>query len=409
MKNHVERVLGIPLSDQQYQMLKEDWNAFTEEPYKYSVYAPMVIGYLNDKPKGKIEILQEVLRATLSDDNVDYLKEYWRAFYNNPEDFRDDRIIDLIVDDMGLTQFAEKENEDMAFNWKSFMELNVGLVTKTTTDNTMAYNNNGTYVRHIDKVFNVKGNGVKASGVPYNYGVWCDDIEGTLIVAIPDGIDVNAENIIPANDGSMYNFVGYIVPSENISAKQVELLSYAYVPFTDGPNESKIPVMWRTVGSDGVGIAVDTLMEHFKGTSEFKDCMKSFAEFLCDRFPSVDLKEDKSQRYVKVTLKFAEGSIATFVYNRNHIAYNGNMNGEDKTLGVLTAFAATVWNEKKTETITQWLVGDKHNMLILSGRDDVQVAGNTEEPEVAIKTEPSKEIETNPLIRAAKMASGSVE
>lgn len=408
MKNHVERVLGIPLSDQQYQMLREDWNAFTEEPYKYSVYAPMVIGYLNDKPKGKIEILQEVLRATLSDNNVSYLKEYWRAFYNNPEDFRDDRIIDLIVDDMGLTQFEEKENESMGFNWKSFMERNILLVNKITADNTMGYRNDGIYIRYIDKVFKVKGSYTKVNGVPYNYGVWSNYITGTVIIAMPDTKTVMPETVVIDEDDT-YDFVGYIVPNENNTAEEIELLSYAYVPFTDGPNDSKIPVMWRVDGSNGAGIAVDALMEYFRGSGEFNNCMKSFADFLNDRFPSVDLKESKDQRYTEITLKLSEDATATFVYNRNHIAYNGNMCGEDKTLGVLAAFAATVWQGKRVETVTQWLRGDKHNMLILSGNADVSVTANVEEPEVTTKQEPSKEIETNPLLRAAKMASGSVE
>lgn len=55
MKKHVERVLGIPLSDQQYDMLLKDWNAFATEPYIYSSYASMVMNYLNNQPKGKVE------------------------------------------------------------------------------------------------------------------------------------------------------------------------------------------------------------------------------------------------------------------------------------------------------------------------------------------------------------------
>lgn len=416
MKSHVERVLGIPLSEQQYVMLKEDWNAFTEEPYKYSVYASMVVDYLNNKPKGKIELLQEVLRASLTDEQVSYLKEYWKAFYNNPEDFIEDRLIDFIVEDMGLVQFEEKEIKKMEFNWKQFVELNPGIIAKISDDKTLGYNKDGIFARLLNRVFVVRTTNARNMEVPRVYGIWSDDVQ-TFIMAIPKESKVVAEDIFID-----FKFLGYFAPGEGMTWSEVEFMSFAYVPFTDGPQGSVIPVLWRTLeGYDNTGIDIASISATIGNSGVLSESMKGFSEFIADRFPTVDLKEQKDKRYVGLAMRMATGATMGIVYNRNHVAYNGNMAGEIKTLPITCAVAATRWDEVHTETLSQYLNDDYHNSLIVNaGQRGVYVGEITPEGAKAIRqasnvviqgmnSQKVLETETNPLLRAAKMASGTVE
>lgn len=409
MKSQVEKVLSMPLSDKQYSMLQEDWNAFVSEPTKYSNYASMVIDYLNKKPKGKIEVLQEVLRASLNAEQISYLKEYWKAFYNNPKDYENDRIIGFIVEDMGLTQFEEKEICKMEFDWKKFIELNPDLVAKVSEDKTLAYNKNGVYVRIIDKTFTFASYHItpyRTSGVNVNYAIWEDD-NSTLIVAVPSDVSFDKDSIFTemefigytAADGAMFN------PSE------IEFFSYAYVPFINGPQGSKIPVMWRTVTGNTSfgGLTLDSISEAMATGKPLNDMMKSLAEYIATKYPSVDLKEQKDQRFISLAFQVANNTFAYFTYNRNHVAYNGNIDGELKTLAILCAVADYHWQNVVNETLIEYLDKDYHNNLIVSTQSARVVKETESEPSPVIKEEKELEIETNPLIRAAKLAGGGVK
>lgn len=108
--------------------------------------------------------------------------------------------------------------------------------------------------------------------------------------------------------------------------------SYVYVPFNDGPNGSRIPIMWRVPdGSicDVISISEDTAQNGM--SIEFVHEIKNA---IAAKFPSVDLPAEEDKRYVTTELNGIFGEL-TVAYNRNNIGYNGKSNDVVSTAAIL--------------------------------------------------------------------------
>lgn len=294
----------------------------------------------------------------------------------------------------------------MVYSLKNLTETNPGLFSKISNDKTLAYSNNGVYARLLNNIAFVlntsKTKDYKAERV---YAVF-EDGETTLIVAIPKSSNLSADDII-----TDLKFVGYFSAKNAMRWNEVNFLSFAYVPFTSGPQNSVIPVMWRTLDKyDVTGIDISSIDKVISNLGVMNDSARGLASYIEERFPSVDLKEQKNERYIGLPMRMADGSVLSIMYNRNHIAYNGNISGEVKTLPIICAVAACRWSEINVETLSQYLNDDYHNNLIIS-KDTVSTSEPAvkQEPDTSKKSSKELETETNPLLRAAKIAGGNVK
>ena len=439
MKTDVERVLCMPLSDRQYEMLLKDWNAFTEEPDKYSNYSSMVEEYLNNQPKDKLELLQEILNVNLTDANLDYIKEYWKAFYNDPAMFKDDVVCDMVLQDLGLTPYEKKEKKKVKMEERKMdMEISLlgvpGLEIKHYTPcDTLAWGKLGgcpVYVRKVDRMYLmpyydgrpdtigelkslIKEAGYVAivfqSATDYIIYVIYSDVIGTIG-------NVSINSVCPAS----YQYAGVVKLGDGIEDHdeiRMQFTKMVYVPFNNGSNGSLIPIMWAITGtSEGLnGCATITAEEYESLISDGAvsiDNANSIFTRIKTALPAIELEgSPKEARYSCVKVEDKDG-ISLYAYNRNHVAYNGNTDSLKAIMSILLDRLYGVFTDIVKCNLGRYINNaiDRDDLVIAFAGSDVP----TEKPADSTSTgntnaginkdEEKRKFSDNPLIRAAQRA-----
>lgn len=100
----------------------------------------------------------------------------------------------------------------------------------------------------------------------------------------------------------------------------LDLYWKVYVPFVDGSNGSKLPVMWYAPVAGPVTGTLITGANQTKVLSQLEDTAHFLIGKLKESLPSIDLKESEEGRYKYFT--FVD---TNYMYNRNHLGFNGKI------------------------------------------------------------------------------------
>lgn len=437
MKTDVERVLCMPLSDRQYEMLLKNWNAFTEEPDKYSNYSSMVEDYLSNQPKNKLEILQETLNVNLTDENLDYIKEYWKAFYNDPAMFKDDVVCDMVLQDLGLTPYEKKEKKKVKMEERK-MDMEISLlgvpgleIKRYTPCDTLAWGElEGCqlYVRKINRTYlmpyydgrpdtmdELKSLVTEAGYIAIVFQSATDYIIYVVYSGELGAIDnISINSICPAS----YEYAGIVKLGDGVEDHdeiRMQFTKMVYVPFNHGPLGSLIPIMWAITGtSEGLnGCATITAEEYESLISDGAvsiDTANSIFTRIKTALPAIELEgSPKEARYSCVKVEDKDG-ISLYAYNRNHVAYNGNTDSLKAVMSILLDRLYGVFTSITRCNLGRYINNaiDRDDLVIAFAGSDAptdEVAGNTSVGNTNAdvkKEEESMKFSDNPLIRAAQ-------
>lgn len=437
MKKDVERVLCMPLSDRQYEMLLKDWNAFTEEPDKYSNYSSMVEEYLSTQPKNKLELLQEILNVNLTDANLDYIKEYWKAFYNDPAMFKDDVVCDMVLQDLGLTPYEKKEKKKVKMEERKMdMEISLlgvpGLEIKHYTPcDTLAWGKLGgcpVYVRKVNRInlmpyydgrpdtISELNSLVKEDG--YVAIVFQSETDYIIYVIYSDGLgtigNVSINSICPAS----YQYAGVVKLGDGVEDHdeiRMQFTKMVYVPFNNGSNGSLIPIMWAITGTgDGLNGCTTITAEEYEslisdGAVSIDNANSIFTR-IKTALPAIELEgSPKGARYSCVKVENKD-SVSLYAYNRNHVAYNGNTDSLKAIMSILLDRLYGVFENIVRCNLGRYINNDisQDDLIIAFAGFNVpeempNVSTNTGNTNAGVKKdEESRNFSDNPLIRAAQ-------
>ena len=219
---------------------------------------------------------------------------------------------------------------------------------------------------------------------------------------ITHGIPLESDMASPEhiNQGASY----FVRVNEGCSAGELDMYWRLYVPFVDGPNNSKIPVMWFVPQqADKVPFSLGNYVNNI-----IDDCIKASHDImgnLREVLEPVNLPEEKEKRYALL-----KHDNTTFVYNRNHIGYNGNISDAMCIMPLILKAMTTNFNSIREESVILALNGNP-------GYEPKIITTDTQTVE-EVKEEPKKEFiagqgtssvagigkHSNPLLNATRKA-----
>lgn len=281
--------------------------------------------------------LEDALHAYLSDDNVEYIQEYYRTFYENPEGYVNDGLTDIILDDLNLERIDPWRTEITLL--KQF-ESSTALVTKhLSPEESLAwghFNHVPVYVRMVNENLSVD---FIDMGTDFSYDLLNNvaglaDSDESIVVRLMRSdkgqvvaycfkrADVARLSEIDkwAPDGWLH-MGDFVIGDMSNGTPMANALMRLYVPFYEMANGSLLPIMWIDTMLSNESLVASSALElatiHNSYDNELcKDIYMQFKE----SFGPVDLETMSDKRYSRV---WANQQV--IVYNRNHTAYNGNI------------------------------------------------------------------------------------
>ena len=203
-----------------------------------------------------------------------------------------------------------------------------------------------------------------------------------------------------------YYFVGITVQAGDsiIDLNKFNQLASTLVAFNKGPNDSVIPVMWRVDKPYGVVDTYEVFLKDTKLLFDRKVFMDAVSQIKKD-LPPVDLETESEKRYV--TIEIDDG--VYYMYNRNHVAYNGAASSYEEFASVLFWVMANFYDSIGYENLTDYITADfddEHIEIVGIGAERKE---NVEERPVGefmnppeVKPEKEYKHEDNILLRAAR-------
>lgn len=272
----------------------------------------------------KKESIEKVLGAKVSDQNMADIKTYYKAFYENPEEYAGDALVELILQDLGIE--STKAPVGNVLNIVNTIPgMDIRHIDKEETLAWGTYNNAPVYVViaedvHVRNLMESCGKSIPTDGLNPTEPVVVvmhSDVNDTAIVIV---MDKEVEADIPV----IHGFTKVCTRPMFLSNDIDELAEY-YVPFVPSGN-GRNPVMWISHRGHAIeGAEPVFLNEKFEyyqdldvGTDE--DHIKKVYEQLKTYYPGVDLDTEADDRYAAMRI-----SLNTVIYNRNHLAFNGNV------------------------------------------------------------------------------------
>ena len=352
-----------------------------------------VAEYLNINPisdnwsreyEDKLCSFENAIRCQMTLNDAKNIEKSWRAFSENPSDYINDKVIDLIVDDLNLKDVKERRKKMRKFSeiLASVPELDKMHYMK---DGSLAYGKwlgENVYVRRLANVPEAYGIDASKQSQPIgqiakSYSGPGDPLitmwytadeqsgeQGTVVfvfrLSAAKELEINEFLIEPID----YVYYGtYLINTSDAEDYNLyNTLAHIYVPFSDGPKGSKIPIMWRN----------DLSPKHFeegrlpwRGTTSFDDYtgddgivfdddkFNDFVKLLSTSLAAVDLETEPEKRYAYIRTKLDDdlntSNSPVFVYNRNHVAHHGAVASKEKMSPILfllmTEYADSIYKE----------------------------------------------------------------
>lgn len=414
-----------------------------------------VAEYLNINPisdnwsreyEDKLCSFENAIRCQMTLNDAKNIEESWRAFAESPSDYINDKVIDLIVDDLKLKDVKERRKKMRKFSeiLGSVEELDKMRYMK---DGSLAYGKwlgENVYIRRLANVPEAYGIDAGKPSQPIgritkNYSGPGDPLitmwytpsftsgeQGAIVFVFrlseAKKLEINEFLIEPID----YEYYGtYLIAASDAEDYNLyNTLAHIYVPFSDGSKGSKIPIMWRN----------DLSPQHFeegrvpwRSTTSFDDYtgddgivfdddkFNNFVKLLSTSLASVDLETEPERRYAYIRTKLDDdlnpSNTPVFVYNKNHVAHHGTVASKEKMSPILfllmSQYADSIYKEWLVDYCMRYF---KETDNIIIQRKGMHTPGNeattTRETNVPIqgaKVKPETKLyEDNILLRAAK-------
>lgn len=366
----IQNVLCTRLTEKQLSIIQRDWKSFYDEPNKFigsstidcihEYIGTVKCNWWTNEYGWKLSQLEGVLRTELSRENVEHIKVFWRAFYESPWDFTNDKIIGLICQDLGL-EYDDKELCSMKNIFKETPSL-TNLHYTITGDAVWGkcrgvhfYAKKCEYDYHKANYESCTIDELKSKTKSKSLFVlhFKNDVTGHGIHLVFNSEDLNGTCGITEFDFLIggYNYLGMYVVNDTTAPKMMKHVANIYIPFAKGANDSRIPIIWlNTAETTSLSLSTnyecDFDVDWFTGGFN-KDKFYKFCQSIVEVLPSVDLENRPDDRYATIELINLFGTIA--VYNRNHKAYHGNVTRIREFSPIFLMTMATCVNAKSIE------------------------------------------------------------
>lgn len=278
------------------------------------------------------ERIESVLGVRIHDEQVDFIKTYYGQFYNNPEEFRGDGLVSVILEDLGI----QVKNDPI-----SAASMVDGINLKhCDAYATLAW---GFYKEHPIYAVAVEGFEVQAlkelstdmelnrvdssSSVPVATVAISDD-DKSAIVFVQALCDIKAIGELPFTICKIPGYSKGCMSRLFINGKRTFLETF-YVPFVN-VGSGRNPVLWRIHKSVSGAECVDNelLDELFKkinlADGVYEEDFRSVRLNLEYKYPGIDLETQEEKRYV--VLKGAKGQL---IFNQNAIPGKSNIHTQE--------------------------------------------------------------------------------
>lgn len=381
--------------------------------------------------KSKLEVLEDILNVSLTNEQEDIIHDGWRAFWDEPEAFKDDVVIDMVLLDLGMTpngtkkKMEERKMLGLKDDLSACEKVNLKHVVE---DGTLGWG------KVAGRNFYVRTASVENFSLPHPMTGRSDRISDACIKSEPaligiffkSSIDyiiyvINTEEWKDASDVLIsditpfgYEYYGTADMTDGLEAhneEQLEFLQYCYVPMCNAGSGAMLPVAWML--SDLNRVPDYTIRTAYyeniiqDGTVSI-DAINTIFEQIKMALPSIENPEPgvSGARYALIEVQTGKRNIY-LGYNRNHIAQNGNIDSMKKIMCiVLEALHDKVEHITKSN-LSRYVAGAIDQDTLVIGFDDSGESGdeptvNGEQKEEHKDEGEKRAFSENPLIRAAQ-------
>lgn len=242
--------------------------------------------------------------------------------------------------------------------------------------------------------------------------MWYSSLTDNTSICYVIAADINVDNIEMAICPEGYTFIGVTVQGgeSSIDLYKYDQLASTYVPCNNGPNNSILPILWRVDQPHGGIATYDVFLKDTTFLFDREVFMDAITRLKND-LPAVDLDTEPEKRFI--TLEVDDG--VYFMYNRNHVAYNGNTPYYEEFAPIVFWAMATYWDciefENFTEYITSAMTEDEIKIIRKGSKEweepvmeDITNIMPAPVESTPVEPAPEKEFkhEDNILLRAAK-------
>ena len=268
--------------------------------------------------------IEDVLGVHIHDEQLAYIMQYYRQFYSEPESFAGDGLVDLIMEDLKIkkpTNLKDILNQVEGMDIKHLDPYNSLALGKYKDTPVYAMFATGSEVEKVAGYPNVESRPSDQSKEElFAIGFLANDKKSAIILVM-SGEAIDAVNTPEQN--AILGYTGiFTMPLIDYDVK--DLHTY-YVPFV-ASGQGRNPVMWINHNADDSHIAsiiFEELSNKWQdwGTVIYADNIKDAYNELKLNYPGVDLDTALDvDRYLS-----GRHFGRNIIYNRNHLAYNGNI------------------------------------------------------------------------------------
>lgn len=296
--------------------------------------------------------MENVLHCYLNDEQIKRIKEDYKTFYENPENYENDGLTDIIIDDLKLTVItpwsaASDDTQSCKNPWdeveaadnidiKKIFPSNAGYISDDVPALAIGH------VNHIPVYFRML-----TDVSEFNYIGWTASYQHITDLSYKLHDHPNAQILriykigtsAPSGYYIAYAYkVEYIHELNDVNACGKKDWEYIgdypmtedcrpackfYVPFSEMANGGRIPVMWYNPMQNVKAITSGTLDKLTALSEVTEQDVHDIYNGIKEEHGSIDLDtHDDADRYVSLLMSNADGH-DVFTYNRNHLSRNG--------------------------------------------------------------------------------------
>lgn len=258
--------------------------------------------------------LMLTLGVKLTDADVEVIKEGYRQVYDRPEEYTDDKLVDLICAELGKE--VPKTLKEI------FGQVDGVDITRSDYYDTIAWGRVGDNLVYALRVMNQFASGAISATRDSEQGRIAVYIKNKLnvLVVVFDGI--RSKNDMPFIPG--YSLL-YLTDWSDVAAHEF------FVPFMRA-GKGYNPVMWidfTATEKGGTSQAFQSLEEGWVDWAFVMDAKKldgAYAAFK-SAYPGINLESDPNPECNRLVRLSYDGT--TVIYNRNSLSYSGNITDEE--------------------------------------------------------------------------------
>lgn len=380
--------------------------------------------------KSKLEVLEDILNVSLTNEQEDIIHDGWRAFWDEPEAFKDDVVVDMVLLDLGMTpngtkkKMEERKMLGLKDDLSACEKVDLKHVVEDGTLGWGKIDGRSFYVRTINRADLYPP---ITSGLPDRISGACTQSEQSLIgIIFQSSVDYiiyvintgewkDASNVLISDITPFgYEYYGVVNIGDGLEAhdeQQLEFLQYCYVPMCNAGSGAVLPVTWMLSNIDRVPdytIRTVYYKDIIQDGAVSIDAINTIFEQIRTALPSIENPEPgvSGARYAVIEVQTGARNIY-LGYNRNHIAQNGNIDSMKKIMCIVLEALHDELEHVTKSNLSRYIAGAVDQDTLVIGFDNSGETGdkhtvNCEQKEEHKEEGEKKAFSENPLIRAAQ-------